>query len=72
MDEVPDIRYLKHKSYPASNCMQPENIRVIVIGAGLSGLTAAEQLLESGRGRIDVNVIEAMDRVGGRTQTIEI
>src|SRR5918999_5380299 len=37
---------------------------VIVVGAGLAGLTAAEEL--AGRG-LDVAVLEARDRVGGRT-----
>jgi monoamine oxidase len=37
---------------------------VIVVGAGLAGLTAAEEL--AGRG-LEVAVLEARDRVGGRT-----
>ncbi|XP_070537819.1 amine oxidase [flavin-containing]-like [Ptychodera flava] len=41
---------------------------VIVIGAGLSGLSAAHLLNKEG---IDVLVLEAKDRVGGRTLTIE-
>ncbi|OWF56714.1 amine oxidase [flavin-containing]-like [Mizuhopecten yessoensis] len=39
---------------------------VIVIGAGLSGLAAAKLLHEQG---LDVVVLEARDRVGGRTYT---
>lgn len=38
---------------------------VIVIGAGLAGLSAARQLVAGGR---DVVVIEARDRVGGRLE----
>ncbi|WP_394840265.1 FAD-dependent oxidoreductase [Pendulispora rubella] len=42
---------------------------VVVVGAGLAGLTAAHQLMVRG---IDVVVLEARDRVGGRMHGIEI
>ena len=40
--------------------------RVIVIGAGLAGLTAAYELVHAG---FDVQVFEARERVGGRVHT---
>ncbi|XP_041114988.1 amine oxidase [flavin-containing] [Polyodon spathula] len=40
---------------------------VIVIGGGISGLTGAKLLVESG---LNVLVLEARDRVGGRTFTV--
>jgi putrescine oxidase len=45
--------------------------KVIIIGAGLSGLAAADHLLTKDR-TLEVVVLEAMDRVGGKTYTKEI
>ncbi len=45
----------------------PERHDVIVIGAGLSGLTAALELEAAG---VNVQVIEAQDRVGGRVHSM--
>ena len=42
---------------------------VIVIGAGVSGLSAAKVLADK---EVDVLVLEARDRVGGRTWTVKV
>lgn len=42
--------------------------RIIVIGAGLAGLTAADELHRRG---FDVTVVEARHRVGGRCHTVD-
>ena len=42
------------------------NLRVGVIGAGLAGLRCAEVLIGEG---IDVTIIEARDRLGGRVSS---
>lgn len=42
---------------------------VVVVGAGLAGLSAARRLDEQG---VDVHVLEARDRVGGRTLSEEV
>lgn len=45
----------------------PVECEVVVVGAGLAGLTAARRLRTTGR---DVVVVEARHRVGGRTYTV--
>lgn len=42
---------------------------VVVVGAGLSGLAAAERLASSG---IKTLIVEAQDRIGGRVQSIAV
>jgi hypothetical protein len=42
---------------------------VIVVGAGLAGLSAAQSLIEAG---IEVRILEASTTIGGRVQTDEI
>ena len=43
---------------------------VIVIGAGVSGLSAGKYLIETGFDNI--LVLEAKNRVGGRTYTVKV
>ncbi|MGH3580622.1 MAG: flavin monoamine oxidase family protein [Mycobacterium sp.] len=49
--------------------MSDGRTRVVVIGAGLAGLTAAADLVAAGA---DVTVLEARDRVGGRMRGIPV
>jgi polyamine oxidase len=43
--------------------------RVIVVGAGIAGLTVANALTHAG---VDVVVLEARDRIGGRLHTVDL
>jgi len=47
--------------------MEPGKQRILVIGAGMAGLTVARRLAEAGR---QVLVLEARDCVGGRIRTL--
>ncbi|KAJ7327250.1 hypothetical protein JRQ81_017009 [Phrynocephalus forsythii] len=44
--------------------------RIVVIGAGLAGLSATKTLLESGF--TDVTLLEATGRIGGRVQSVKL
>ncbi|KAH5991430.1 amine oxidase [Parastagonospora nodorum] len=47
----------------------PESVDVVVVGAGLAGLTAARDLLAAGK---TVRVLEARDRVGGKVHNAKL
>lgn len=47
----------------------PGDPPVVIIGAGVAGLSAARALVDAG---IDVLVLEARDRIGGRTHTVDV
>ena len=55
---------------PAYGGAMAHNVDVVVVGAGLSGLTTAYRLVRQGIDR--VVVLEAKDRVGGRTLTTTV
>lgn len=52
---------------PPAPAPSGDRVDVIVVGAGLSGLVAAYELVRSGH---DVRVLEARDEAGGRAQTL--
>ena len=44
-------------------------MKVLVLGAGFSGMGAAQRLREHG---VDVSILEGSHRVGGRAHTIDV
>ncbi|KAL7533927.1 hypothetical protein ACHAWF_004664 [Thalassiosira exigua] len=42
------------------------NPKVVIVGGGFAGLSAAYRLLNQDRAAIDVEIVEARDRIGGR------
>ena len=44
-----------------------QNSDIVIVGAGVAGLAAAQHLVAHGR---DVTVLEARDRIGGRVWTL--
>ena len=69
--EEEELKHNKGNIIPVRNEMASSKHDVIVIGAGLSGLSAATRL----RTRcpdLDVLVLESGDRVGGRTYSVDI
>ena len=55
-------------AFPQLRCGGPSGgSSVVVVGAGLAGLVAADELTRDG---FDVRVVEARDRVGGRVHTV--
>lgn len=63
---------LKCPKYTEAPTPEPSTSKfdVIVIGSGISGLSAATKLEEEGF--VDVQVLEAMDRIGGRMHRKEL
>lgn len=45
--------------------------KVVIIGAGPAGLTAADSLLKQGNGEYDITILEASGDIGGISKTIE-
>ncbi|KAG2531539.1 hypothetical protein JM16_001044 [Phytophthora kernoviae] len=60
---------IEHSQSPQSK-MSDNKYRVVVVGAGMAGLAAADALLASGQFSVeDLCVLEAQSRIGGRIHT---
>jgi len=54
-----------------THLLTSQNCDVLIVGAGISGLTSARELLKADP-NLKILIIEGKDRVGGRTHTIEL
>eukprot|EP01063_Lacrimia_lanifica_P037299 TRINITY_DN7617_c0_g1_i2.p1 TRINITY_DN7617_c0_g1~~TRINITY_DN7617_c0_g1_i2.p1 ORF type:complete len:1173 (+),score=499.76 TRINITY_DN7617_c0_g1_i2:474-3992(+) len=61
--------YLNYGNCKETHAQAPLKKSVCVVGAGLSGLMAAQQLRRAG---FDVTVLEGRDKVGGRCRTVAL
>lgn len=62
--------HLKSKNHPAIKAqVNNDKPTILVIGAGLSGLTAAKEITQHG---LNVILVEARERVGGRIHSIQL
>jgi monoamine oxidase len=55
---------------PAADCDKTTGYDVLIVGAGMSGLTAAKEL-RRGKPDVKVLILEATDRIGGRARTLK-
>jgi glycine/D-amino acid oxidase-like deaminating enzyme len=55
---------------PESRRRFPANSRIAIVGAGISGMTAASSLIKKGYRRI--TLFEASDRIGGKVESVQI
>ena len=46
--------------------------KVIIIGAGPAGITAALELLRRGKNEYDITVLEESDSIGGISRTVNL
>ncbi|KAL1861237.1 hypothetical protein Plec18170_001752 [Paecilomyces lecythidis] len=67
--EIDAVTALPKPHLPPVLPQASQKVDVVIIGAGLAGLTAAEDVLRAGHSFV---VLEARDRVGGKTWSVQL
>ena len=67
MKEMGLISSVKAAKKPTLHSQQGAGTRVVILGAGIAGMTAAYELSKAG---YSCQILEARDRAGGRCQTL--
>ncbi len=60
----------EESSDDSQSCSSKTHPKIVIVGAGISGISAARDLVKSGF--TDILILEATERIGGRIWSIDL